>query len=120
MHAPPLTRRGRRTRSALRKGDRERYIAALRHADEGDCGPLGELLARAILDNLHRFVVPAVAAPARLVPLPALATGRQSANALRVAAVRGRLRAVKGPDGTWRSSRGWVDDYVASRCRRER
>jgi Fic family protein len=103
----------------IRKGERERYLAALEHADAGDCGPLGELLARAILDNLHRFVVPAVAGPARLVPLPALARERLSANALRVAAVRGRLRAVKGPDGSWRSSRAWVDEYVASRYRRD-
>jgi cell filamentation protein, protein adenylyltransferase len=102
----------------IRKGDRERYLAALRHADEGDCGPLGELLARAILDNLHRFVVPAVAGPDQLVPLPALGSDALSPNALRVAAVRGRLRAVKGPDGSWRSSRAWVDEYVASRYRR--
>jgi cell filamentation protein, protein adenylyltransferase len=103
----------------IRKGDRERYLAALRHADEGDCGPLGEFLARAILDNLHRFVVPAVAGPVRLVPLTALARERLSANALRVAAVRGRLRAVKGRDGVWRSSRAWVDEYVASRYVRD-
>lgn len=102
----------------MRTGDRERYLAALRHADDGDCGPLGELLARAILDNLHRFVVPAVAGPDRLVPLTALSRARLSANALRVAAVRGRLRAVKDRDGTWRSSRAWVDEYVASRYQR--
>lgn len=102
----------------VRKADRNRYLDALRHADEGDCGPLGEFLARAILDNLHRFVVPAVAGPERLVPLPALTTERLGANALRVAAVRGRLQAVKGRDGAWRSTRTWVDEYVASRYRR--
>ncbi len=101
------------------KRDRVRYLSALGHADGGDPGPLGELLARAIIDNLHRFVVPAVAGPARLVPLPVLATESLSANALRVAAVRGRLRASKAADGTWRSSRVWVDDYVARRYRRE-
>lgn len=53
------------------KGDRRRYLAALQSADRGDYGPLGELLSRAILDNRHRFVVPAVAGPSRLVPLPA-------------------------------------------------
>lgn len=53
----------------VRKSERGRYLAALRHADEGDCGLLGEFLARAILDNLHRFVVPAVAGPEQLVPL---------------------------------------------------
>lgn len=100
------------------KRDRGRYLAALRKADEGDFGPLGELLARAILDNLHKFVVPAVAGPARLVPLPALAGPEISANALRVAATRGRLKASKGADGTWRSTRAWVDEYVAGRYRR--
>jgi cell filamentation protein, protein adenylyltransferase len=102
------------------KGARRRYLAALRHADEGDLGPLGEFLARAILDNLHRFVVPAVAGPARLVPLAALATELLSADALRVAATRGRLQASKAPDGTWRSTRAWVEEYVASRYRRAR
>jgi Fic family protein len=100
------------------KGARARYLAALRRADQGDCGPLGELLARAILDNLHRFVVPAVAGRARLVALPALANEEISANALRVAATRGRLRASKAPDGTWRSTRAWVEQYLATRYER--
>jgi hypothetical protein len=100
------------------KGERRRYLAALGSADRGDYGPLGELLARAILDNLHKFVVPAVAGPARLVPLQALASERISANALRVAATRGRLMASKGPDGTWRSTRAWVDEYLAGRYER--
>jgi hypothetical protein len=100
------------------KGDRRRYLAALRRADQGDPGPLGEFLARAVLDNLYKFVVPAVAGPARLVPLPALATEGLSANALRVAATRGRLKAAKAADGTWRSSTAWVEEYVASRYKR--
>ena len=100
------------------KGERARYLAALRRADAGDLGPLGEFLARAILDNLYKFVVPAIAGPARLVPLPALATERLSANALRVAAVRGRLKAAKAADGTWRSSTVWVKEYEASRYKR--
>jgi Fic family protein len=100
------------------KGDRARYLAALRRADDGDSGPLGEFLARAILDNLYKFVVPAIAGRERLVPLPSLAGKELSANALRVAAVRGRLKAVKVADGTWRSSTAWVDEYVASRYKR--
>lgn len=100
------------------KGDRTRYLAALRRADDGDPGPLGEFLARAVLDNLYKFVVPAIAGPARLVPLPALATELLSANALRVAAVRGRLKAAKAADGSWRSSTAWVDEYAASRYKR--
>lgn len=100
------------------KGDRTKYLNALRRADKGDPGPLGEFLARAILDNLYKFVVPAIAGSARLVPLPALATDGLSANALRVAAVRGRLKAAKASDGTWRSSTTWVEEYVASRYKR--
>jgi hypothetical protein len=100
------------------KGTRPRYLDALGRADQGDPGPLGELLARAILDNLHKFVVPAVAGPSRLVPLPALATTELSANALRVAATRGRLKASKAADGSWRSTRAWVDEYLAGRYKR--
>lgn len=97
------------------KHQRARYLRALRRADEGDFGELGELIARSILDNLYKFIVPAIAGPARLVPLAALSTDRVSAGALRAAAVRGALQAVKGPDGQWRSSRNWVDEYNASR-----
>ena len=101
------------------KRDRTRYLDALRRADAGEPGPLAELLVRAILDNLHRNVIPAVAGPARLVPLAALATGELRASALRVAAIRGRLQAVRDPDGRWRSSRRWVDEYKKKRYRRE-
>jgi cell filamentation protein, protein adenylyltransferase len=99
------------------KRERTKYLNALRRADRGDYGALGELLARAVLGNLHKFVVPAIAGPARLVPLPALADEELSADALRVAAARGRLEASKGADGMWRSSRTWVDAYKASRAR---
>lgn len=100
------------------KRQRGQYLGALRRADAGDCGALGELLARSILDNLYRFIVPAVAGPARLVPLAALANDEIGAPALRTAANRGRLQAVRGADGEWRSSRNWVDEYLASRYRR--
>lgn len=100
------------------KNERDAYLTALRRADAGEFGALGELIARAILDNLYKFIVPAVAGPARLVPIAALATRELSHTALRVAAARGRLQATKGPDGQWRSSRNWVDDYVRNRHRR--
>jgi hypothetical protein len=100
------------------KKQRSRYLRALRRGDNEDYGELGELIARAILDNLYKFVVPAIAGPARLVPLAALAGDGVSAGALRAAAVRGALQAAKGADGQWRSSRKWVDEYVASRKER--
>lgn len=100
------------------KRDRTKYLKALRSADAGDPGPLGEMLARAVLDNLYRFIVPAVAGPNRLVPLAALVSDKLSEGALRVAANRGRLRAQKGADGQWRSTRAWVDDYIRTRHKR--
>lgn len=102
------------------KRERAQYLRALRRSDAGDHGALGELLARAILDNLYKFVVPAIAGPAKLVPLPALADDVLSIDALRVAAARGRLEASKGADGTWRSSRAWVNAYKASRAKQGR
>jgi hypothetical protein len=99
----------------VRKRDRAKYLDALTRADRGDTGPLGELLARAILDNLTRFILPAVAGPVRLVPLEALASDDLTVVALRAAAQRGRLRAIRGPGGTWRSSRQFVDAYRTSR-----
>lgn len=99
--------------------ERTQYLKALRRADQGDCGSLGEILARAVLDNLYKFIVPAVAGPARLVPLPALATKAVSIDALRVAAARGRLEASKGADGTWRSSQQWVQEYLKGRHKRQ-
>lgn len=100
------------------KGERARYLRAFQKADADDFGPLGEFLARAVLDNLHKFVVPSIAGPALLVPLQALASDSLSAEALRVAAMRGRLQASKAADGSWRSSRAWVDQYAATRYKR--
>ncbi len=100
------------------KRERSRYLKGLRRADQGDYGSLGEMLARAVLDNLYKFIVPAVAGPNRLVPLQVLASERISVDALRVAASRGRLKASRGEDGTWRSSRKWVEEYLSGRHRR--
>ncbi len=87
------------------KKQRDAYLRGLQRSDQGDHGALGEIIARAMLDNLNRFVVPNVAGPARLVPLAALADDQFSVPALRQAAQRGRLDAAQGADGIWRSSR---------------
>ncbi|MGF1647371.1 MAG: Fic family protein [Kineosporiaceae bacterium] len=97
------------------KQQRPAYLTALSKADTGDHGPLGELIARAMLDNLNRFIVPNVAGPARLVPLAALADDEFSLAALRQAAQRGRLDAVQGNDGIWRTSRKAIDTYRRTR-----
>lgn len=100
------------------KKQKAAYLTALRRADHGDNGALAELIARAILDNLYKFVLPAVVGPARLVPIAALSTGGLSVSALRTAAVRGRLQATKGSDGQWRSTRNWVAEYQDSKYER--
>ncbi|MCQ3808869.1 MAG: Fic family protein [Acidimicrobiia bacterium] len=103
----------------IHKRNRNKYLRALRRADNGEAGPIGELLARAILESLYRFVLPTVAGPARLVPLESLASPDVKASALRAAASRGRLQASRDSDGRWRSSRLWVDDYLRSRYQRQ-
>ena len=100
------------------KRDRSKYLKALRAADTGSVRPLGQMLARAMLNSLYRFVLPAVAGPDRLVPLEALANQELNSAALRRAAGRGRLQATRGSDGRWRSSRSWVDEYKTSRYQR--
>lgn len=100
------------------KRQRERYLLAMQRADVGDCGALGELIARAMYDNLNRFIVPNVAGPARLVPLTALVDKEFTLAALRQAATRGRLDAVQGHDGIWRSSRRAVEAYRSTRNRK--
>lgn len=102
----------------VQKRERDRYLRALRLADGGRLGPLAEMVARAVLDDLYRFVVPALAGQARLVPLTALERPDLSRVALRNAAQRGRLQAVHADDGQWRSSRLWVDEYLEVRHRR--
>ena len=102
------------------KNERTKYLDAMRKADKADYGPLGELLARAVTNNLYKFVVPAVAGPARLVPLASLVDEKAglTATALRAAAERGRLRAQKSANGTWQSSKQWVADYQKSKYKR--
>jgi len=47
----------------IQERERPRYLDALRAADSGNTWPLAELIARTVLDNLYRFVVPALAGP---------------------------------------------------------
>lgn len=99
----------------VQKRERDRYLDALRRSDRGDDAPLGELLARAVLDNLMRFLLPAIAGDVKLLPLEALADKAVSVTALRQAAQRGRLAAKQDEHGRWRSSKKWVADYKKSR-----
>lgn len=99
---------------------RREYLRALARADVGDAGALGELIARAVLDGLYRFALPARGRGGDLAPLAAFADERINVSALRNAALRGRLQATKGPNGLWRSTRTWVDEYLETRYHRGR
>jgi Fic/DOC family len=102
------------------KTQRDRYLKAMQRADGGEYGPLGEILARAMIDNLNRFIIPGVAGPAKLVPLASLVDKEMSVVALRAAAVRGRLEAEQRSDGTWLTTRKAVEAYKRSRDTRGR
>lgn len=95
--------------------ERERYLVALDRADNGEVGALAELIARAVLNNLNRLMLPRLAGPARLVPIATLANEEISHSALRSAAQRGRLKAVQDKLGQWQSSRENVNEYVRQR-----
>lgn len=99
--------------------DRPKYLRALDRADHGDNGPLGELIARSVKDCLDRFLLPALGGPHQLLPLAALTSRSISALALRRAAERNALRAVRKPTG-WYSTKSWVSAYVRGRGTRRR
>jgi len=101
----------------ISKRDRTRYLQALDQCDKGEPGPLAEQLARSVIDNLHRFVVPNIAGPARLVPLRSLEDREVTYAAIRQAARRRRLVAHQGSDGAWRASRLAVQQYKKTRQR---
>jgi hypothetical protein len=87
----------------------------MKRADLGDSGSLAEILARAVLHNLERLMLPKLAGVARLVPISSLATEEVSHSALRSAATRGRLKAQQNSVGQWLSTKTYVDEYVAER-----
>lgn len=101
------------------KEQRRRYLKALDRADHGELAPLAEVIARSVIDNLHRLI-PNIAGPAKYVPLEALVDEEFSLLALRQAASRGRLEAILGPDGRYRSSRAAVEVYKASKYSRRK
>lgn len=110
-----LVRRG-YAPAIIYKRERPKYLAALRRADRGNFGSLAELVARAVKDGLDRFLLPALAGPHRLLPLPALAGRGLSLLALRRAAQAGRLRAMH-QNGRWYSTKQDVTTYKRSRRR---
>lgn len=99
------------------KHERRGYLKALRRADEGDSGPLTELLARSVREGIYRFLMPKLAGPLSVVPIAGLADEELTRYALVAAAQRGKLRAQKY-GGAWYSTPQWVKEYKASRYQR--
>lgn len=101
------------------KDERSRYLRALDKADDGDAGPLAELLARSVREGIYKFLIPSLAGRLSVVPLAGLGDDELSRTALLAAAQRGRLKAVKARGGRWYSTRQWVEDYKRSRHQRQ-
>lgn len=99
------------------KEQRRKYLRALERSDQGDDGPLAEVISRSVVDNLHRLI-PNIAGPAKYVPLEALVDDDFSLVALKQAASRGRLEAIIGSDGRYRSSKSALEEYKASKYSR--
>ena len=99
------------------KRDRPGYLRSLERSDAGEFGPLAEVISRAVKDSLDRFLLPALAGPLQILPLSALVRKDLSHLALRRAAEKGRLKAVRRSTA-WYSTKRWVDDYVLSRYAR--
>ncbi|MDR2178916.1 MAG: Fic family protein [Synergistaceae bacterium] len=76
------------------KSRRERYIKALDQADQGNVTPLAAIIAKAAIDNVHRFIVPKFAQDSDWVRLESLVTKDMTYSALRQAA--GRLETIAG------------------------
>jgi fido (protein-threonine AMPylation protein) len=96
------------------KNQRSKYLKALDKADKDDVGPLAELLCRAVIDSAY-YLIPSIAGPIKLVPLETLADDEFSLPALKKAAGRGRLEAIKASDGRYLSSRAAVQRYKESK-----
>ena len=101
------------------KQHRISYLRALEKSDSGNHLPLAEMIARSVIHNINRFVVPAIAGPVKLVPIRALESRDISYAALRQAATRGKLEAQIGADGNWYSSKTALNRYLARKYRRD-
>ena len=103
------------------KNQRSRYISALQRAQvQKDYRGLVELVARAVLDNLNRLLLPTLASEETYLPLSALAEGTPyTSSYLRKLADQGKLNALK-QGGQWVSTRRDVEAYVESKSSRGR
>ncbi|MDR2624662.1 MAG: Fic family protein [Methanobrevibacter sp.] len=76
------------------KKRRNQYLDALDLADKNNYGPLSQIIIRGILDNIYRFIIPHNSANETIVPLISLANKKITYEALKKAAIRGRIKAT--------------------------
>jgi hypothetical protein len=76
------------------KKRRNQYLNALNLADENNYNPLAEVIVRGILDNIYRFIIPHNSGNETIAPLMSLANKKITYEALKKAAIRGRLKAT--------------------------
>ncbi|MDR1514522.1 MAG: Fic family protein [Synergistaceae bacterium] len=100
------------------KSRREQYLKALDCADKGNDSPLGVIIAKAVIDNVHRFIIPQMAEGSNRVRLDSMVTKNISYAALRQAANRGRLEAEIGDDGFWYSTPQALNEYIKTKYQR--
>ncbi len=101
--------------AVIQASQRPRYVRALEAADGGNPHTLAEVIARAVSGALTRFLIPALAGDAKLVPLKALAArSPYSSVYLRQLVLARRLRAVR-EGNLWLSSKAWLKEYMKSR-----
>jgi hypothetical protein len=106
--------------AVILKAQRSRYLQGLALADGGSPNALAEVIARAVSATLTRFLMPALAGEAKLVPLSTLAArGPYPVEYLRLLVFEGKLKAVRHGN-LWLSSRKWLRDYISSRDPRGR
>jgi Fic family protein len=103
------------------KAQRSRYIAALQRAQvQKEYRGLVELVARAVLDNLNRLLLPQLASDETWLPLSALAEGTPyTSDYLRKLADQGKLKALKQA-GHWVSTKRYVEAYMEAKSSRGR
>ncbi len=100
----------------VRGTQRRTYLRAMMDADRGDTDGLASLIAAALLRGFGQLGV-VERLPTEVVPQPFVALAAANgvtANALRNAVARGRLRAVRTPETGWVSTQRWLVDYRAS------
>ena len=106
--------------AVILKTQRPRYLHGLALSDEGNPNFLAEVIARAVSGTLTRFLMPALAGEAKLVPLSTLAArGPYPVEYLRLLVFEGKIKAVRRGN-LWLSSRKWLREYTSTRDPRGR